>query len=57
MAPFFPEPHLYGKLKWIIGGAQEMQFMDWFDVLLHGFPFVLLIRLIIMKFFKPNSIT
>ena len=45
-APFFPEPHIYGKLKWILGGAEGMKIMDWFDVLLHGFPFVLLIRLI-----------
>ncbi|MEH6513414.1 hypothetical protein [Maribacter arcticus] len=54
MAPFFPEPHIYGKLKWIIGGAHGMGFMDWFDVLLHGFPFVLLIRLIVLKFFKSK---
>ena len=45
-APFFPEPHLFGKIKWILGGAEGMKIMDWFDVLLHGFPFVLLIRLI-----------
>tara|TARA_R110000787_G_scaffold59922_13_gene135928 strand:- start:29619 stop:29846 length:228 start_codon:yes stop_codon:yes gene_type:complete len=45
-APFFPEPHIYGKLKWILGGAEGMKIMDWFDVLLHGFPFILLIRLI-----------
>jgi len=46
LAPFFPEPHIYGKLKWMLGGAEEMTIMDWFDVLLHGLPFVLLIRLI-----------
>ena len=46
LAPFFPEPHLFRKIKWIIGGAEGMKIMDWFDILLHGFPFVLLIRLI-----------
>ena len=46
LAPFFPEPHIYGKLKWMLGGAEGMTIMDWFDVLLHGLPFVLLIRLI-----------
>ena len=46
LAPFFPEPHIYGKLKWMLGGADGMPIMDWFDVLLHGLPFVLLIRLI-----------
>ncbi|MFH6604787.1 hypothetical protein ACEZ3G_14955 [Maribacter algicola] len=49
MAPFFPEPHIWGKLKWIAGGAVGMKAMDWFDVLLHGFPFVLLLRLSILK--------
>lgn len=49
LAPFFPEPHILGKLKWIWGGAVGMQPMDWFDVLLHGFPFLLLSRLGILK--------
>lgn len=50
LAPFFPEPHIWGKLKWIIGGAVGMKPLDWFDVLLHGFPWLLLIRLVILKF-------
>jgi len=49
LAPFLPEPHLWGKIKWIIGGAVGMSLKDWFDVLFHGFPFLLLIRLIILK--------
>jgi len=55
LAPFFPEPHIWGKLKWIVGGADGMQLKDWFDVLLHGFPWILLIRLIIVKIFKNNA--
>jgi hypothetical protein len=43
LAPFFPEPHIWGKLKWIAGGAVGMQPMDWFDTLLHGFPWLLLV--------------
>jgi hypothetical protein len=54
MAPFFPEPHLYGKLKWILGGGHGMEFLDWFDVMLHGLPFILLIRLGVVNFFKPK---
>jgi len=54
LAPFFPEPHIWGKLKWIAGGAKGMQAMDWFDVVLHGFPWVLLIRAIILKITKKN---
>lgn len=49
LAPFFPEPHFFGKVKWILGGAEGMNPMDWFDTVLHGFPYVLLIRLIIIK--------
>jgi hypothetical protein len=49
LAPFFPEPHLWGKLRWIAGGATGMQFMDWFDVVLHGFPWVLLMRIGVLK--------
>ncbi len=49
LAPFFPEPHIWGKLKWIAGGAQGMQGSDWLDVLFHGFPFILLLRLLIVK--------
>lgn len=54
LAPFFPEPHIWGKLKWIAGGAKGMQPMDWFDVILHGFPWVLLIRIFILKINKKN---
>ncbi len=49
LAPFFPEPHFLSKIKWILGGAHGMQLLDWFDVLLHGFPFALLLRLLIIK--------
>lgn len=52
LAPFFPEPHIWGKLKWIFGGANGMVLKDWFDVLLHGAPWVLLIRLTLIKSFK-----
>jgi hypothetical protein len=52
LAPFFPEPHIWGKLKWIAGGAKGMKGMDWFDVVLHGTPWVLLIVLLISKIVK-----
>lgn len=55
LAPFVPEPHILGKLKWIMGGAAGMQPMDWFDVLLHGFPFILLIRLLFLKIISKQS--
>jgi hypothetical protein len=43
LAPFAPEPHILGKLRWIAGGAVGMGGMDWFDVLLHGAPWVWLL--------------
>ncbi|MBO3117709.1 hypothetical protein J4050_13210 [Winogradskyella sp. DF17] len=52
LAPFFPEPHLFGKLMWIAGGAKGMQPMDYFDLVLHGFPFILLLRLLIRSLLK-----
>ena len=55
LAPFFPEPHILGKLKWILGGATEMKLKDWFDVVLHGFPFVLLIRIVLPKIFQISK--
>ncbi|MFK8058567.1 MAG: hypothetical protein AB8B78_00585 [Polaribacter sp.] len=46
LAPFNP-PHILGKLQWIFGGnafssKNAMQAQDWFDVFLHGTPWVLL---------------
>ena len=55
LAPFFPEPHIFGKVKWILGGAKGMELMDWFDTVLHGFPYILLIRIIILKLVNKNA--
>jgi len=43
LAPFTPEPHLLGKLRWVAGGAVGMEVMDWLDLLMHGTPWLLLI--------------
>ena len=43
LAPFLPEPHLLGKLRWVAGGAKGMQLMDYFDLVMHGFPWLLLV--------------
>lgn len=52
LAPFFPEPHLWGKIRWISGGAVGMEFKDWFDVLFHGAPFLLLFRKLLLVLIK-----
>lgn len=43
LAPFVPEPHLVGKIRWVAGGAVGMQLMDWLDLAMHAAPFVWLL--------------
>lgn len=45
LAPFWPEPHLVGKIRWLAGGAVGMTALDWFDLFWHAWPFGLAIRL------------
>ncbi|PQJ75892.1 hypothetical protein [Polaribacter gangjinensis] len=58
LAPFNP-PHIVGKIQWILGGNAfsgefAMQSQDWFDVLLHGSPWVLLIISVTLNLFKKK---
>ncbi|KOF04378.1 hypothetical protein OB69_01750 [Roseivirga seohaensis subsp. aquiponti] len=53
LAPFTPEPHIWGKIKWVMGGANGMQIMDYFDFVLHGTPWVYLI-LELIRYFKKR---
>ncbi len=55
LAPFFPEPHIWQKLKWISTGAVGMQAIDWLDVLMHGFPWVLLLFFGLQLVLKRNK--
>lgn len=43
LAPFAPEPHVWGKLKWVAGGARGMGPVDWFDLAMHGAPWIWLL--------------
>jgi hypothetical protein len=43
LAPFYPEPHLFGKIRWVLGGAHGVAAMDWFDLAMHGAPVVWLV--------------
>jgi apolipoprotein N-acyltransferase len=40
LAPFTPEPHIVGKLRWIAGGADGMIATDWLDTIMHGAPWL-----------------
>ena len=42
LAPFVPEPHVWEKLQWLAAG-QLVKPIDWFDLLLHGTPIIMLI--------------
>ncbi len=55
LAPFFPEPHIWGKLLWIMGGAVGMKAWDWFDFIFHGAPWFMLIGLLIYKLINLKS--
>lgn len=52
LAPFVPEPHIVGKLRWVAGGANGMQAMDYFDLILHGSPWIWLGVSVILVFKK-----
>lgn len=41
LAPFFPEPHLWEKLKMLASGDLQKP-IDIFDLFLHGTPWILL---------------
>ncbi len=50
LAPYTPEPHLLGKIRWVAGGATGMKTMDWFDLFFHALPWALLFRYLVLKF-------
>lgn len=56
LAPFVPEPHIWGKLKWIVGGGFGMKLMDYLDLLYHGLPWILLFRILILKLLNQQKI-
>lgn len=47
LAPF-DEPHILGKIKWVKGGAIGMKPIDWFDLFLHGTPWLYLFIVLIL---------
>lgn len=53
LAPFSPEPHIVGKLRWVWGGAHGMGAMDWFDLLFHGTPWLVLIGMVLWDTTRP----
>jgi len=52
LAPFVPEPHIVGKIRWILGGANGMTLIDWWDTILHGAPWLVLIYFMLLDVVK-----
>ncbi len=49
LAPFNPEPHLVGKIRWLLGGGVGMTLLDYLDLLLHGLPWLALVILLLSR--------
>ncbi len=49
LAPFLPEPHIWEKIRWIATGQKMDLPIYYFDLLMHGAPWVLLITSVILK--------
>lgn len=47
LAPFTPEPHVVGKLRWVAGGAVGMGWIDVADLALHGAPWLWLAAVVV----------
>jgi hypothetical protein len=56
LAPFSPEPHIWGKIQWVLGGAIGMKPMDWWDLIMHGLPWLLLTRVILLNIFFKKAL-
>ncbi|MFY0627012.1 MAG: hypothetical protein JXR07_11995 [Reichenbachiella sp.] len=55
LAPFFPEPHIVGKMRWVFGGGVGMKSLDYLDLVMHGTPWLLLIVVGIKKLISSNT--
>ncbi len=42
LAPFKP-PHVWEKITWVLDSNKQMRGIDWFDLFMHGTPWILLI--------------
>ncbi len=50
LAPFFPEPHLWEKLKMLAAGTLTKP-LDIFDLFWHGWP----IAILLIKLYRMNA--
>jgi hypothetical protein len=55
LAPFSPEPHLWGKIKMLLDGTLVRP-MDIFDLFLHGTPLVILVLKLLLGTRQPPHV-
>ena len=48
LAPYWPLPHVVEKLLWLAQG-RALQPIDWFDLALHGGPWVWLAAVVVRR--------
>lgn len=53
LAPFYPEPHLWQKLR-LLAAGRLVKAIDIVDLLLHGLPFLLLFIRLFSVIKKPS---
>jgi hypothetical protein len=56
LTPYYPIPHSYEKLKWLIDGANDMLLLDYFDLIFHNLPWLYLIGAVVY-FYKKKAET
>ncbi len=56
LAPFVPEPHVWEKIKMLLDGTLTKP-VDIFDLLFHGFPWILLALKLVRQATRPNQVT
>lgn len=50
LIPYYPEPDIIGKIKWITSGADGMDFQAWLFFLLRALPLVYLLYILNKRF-------
>lgn len=54
LAPFFPEPHIWKQILNIANGTFTEP-LDWFDLAMHGAPWIWLIYILITQSNKKTT--
>ncbi|MCB9235054.1 MAG: hypothetical protein H6581_25595 [Bacteroidia bacterium] len=55
LAPFAPEPHIWEKIRWLKEGGHDWEFIYIFDFVLHGLPWLLLLRALVVNALRKSK--